>query len=199
VACADWLISQLEHERGLEAGAIELMPIIETAQGLQNVEAIAQRTKRVKRLAFGAGDFVKDLGMEWTAGEAELLYARTRLSVASRAANLAPPIDTAHVQIQDLDGLQAAARRARECGFGGKFCIYPAQVAVVNGVFSPSPQEVAKARRIVEAFDAAEREGKAAIRVDGAFVDYPIVYRARRVLDNHRRAAGLEAGSTQAP
>jgi citrate lyase subunit beta/citryl-CoA lyase len=190
IAIADWLITQLERERGLTPGGIEVLPIIETARGLDNVEAIARRSGRVKRLAFGAGDYVNDLGMEWTAYEQELLFARSRICVASRAAGLAPPIDTVHVNIADMEGLQRSALHVRSLGFGGKFCIYPTQIQVVNDVFTPSEAEVLKARKIVDAFKQAEAEGKAAIRVDGAFVDYPIVFRARRVLENHRLATG---------
>lgn len=188
IATADWALTQLERERGLVEGAIELMPIIETARGLDSVEAIAKRSRRVKRLAFGAGDFVNDLGMEWTPHEQELLFARSRIAVASRAAGLAPPIDTAHVNIADTEGLERATRLVRTLGFGGKFCIYPTQVQVVNDVFTPSDDEVRKAQRIVDAFERAEADGNAAIRVEGAFVDYPIVYRASRVLENHRLA-----------
>lgn len=191
IATADWVLTQLERERGLVEGAIELLPIIETARGLDSVEAIATRSGRVKRLAFGAGDFVNDLGMEWTPHEQELLFARSRIAIASRAAGLAPPIDTAHVNIADTEGLQRSTRHVRTLGFGGKFCIYPTQVQVVNDVFTPSDDEVRKAQRIVDAFERAEADGKAAIRVDGAFVDYPIVFRASRVLENHRLAQQL--------
>ncbi|AME26955.1 HpcH/HpaI aldolase/citrate lyase family protein [Burkholderia sp. PAMC 26561] len=188
VAIADWIISQLERERGLESGAIELMPIIETARGLDTVEAIARCSARVKRLAFGAGDYVNDLGMEWTAAEQELLFARSRLCVASRSAGLAPPIDTAHVDIADIEGLRRSAVHVRTLGFGGKFCIYPDQVTVVNEVFTPSEAEVAKARAIVDAFRQAEAAGISAIRVEGGFVDYPIVSRAQRLIERHSLA-----------
>ena len=188
IMIADWTISQHEREAGIAPGSIELMPIIETARGLHEVEAIARRSTRVKRLAFGAGDYVNDVGLEWTKTEHELSYARSRISAASRIAQLQPPIDTAYVDIADLEGLAITATQARTQGFGGKFCIYPAQVPVVNAVFTPTDAEVDKARRIVAAFEEAEREGNAAIRVDGAFVDYPIVFRAQRVLENYRLA-----------
>ena len=189
IATVDWVLTQLEQARGLVRGAIEVLPIIETARGLAAADAIAARGGRVKRLAFGAGDFVHDLDMEWTPHEQELLFARSRIAVASRAAGLAAPIDTAHVNIADVDWLQRSARQVRTLGFGGKFCIHPTQVALVNGVFTPSDEEVARAQRIVDAFERAEAEGRAAIRVDGSFVDYPIVYRASQVLQR-RRVAG---------
>lgn len=198
IAIADWVLSQLERERGLVQGGIELLPIIETARGLASVEAIAARSGRVKRLAFGAGDFVNDLGLEWTSHEQELLFARSRIAVASRSAGLEPPIDTAHVNIADMEGLQRSTRHVRTLGFGGKFCIYPTQVPLVNDMFSPSDDEVLKAQRIVDAFERAETQGSAAIRVDGAFVDYPIVYRAARVLESHRLSRQL-TGAAASP
>lgn len=197
IATADWALTQLERERGLAEGSIELLPIIETARGLGSVEAIAAHSGRVGRLAFGAGDFVNDLGMEWTPNEQELLFARSRIAVASRAAGLAAPIDTAHVNIADMEGLQRSTLHVRTLGFGGKFCIYPTQVQVVNDAFSPSEEEVGKAQRIVDAFERAEAAGNGAIRVDGAFVDYPIVFRANRVLETHRLAQQL--GQTAVP
>jgi citrate lyase subunit beta/citryl-CoA lyase len=190
VAQADWLLTQVEREHGMAPGGIELIPIVETARGVMNAGEIARRSRRVRRLAFGAGDYVNDLGSEWTAGEEELLLARQTIVNASRAADLAPPIDTAHVDIADMASLERAARRARSYGFGGKFCIYPAQVAVVNGVFTPSDAEVARARHILSAFEEAERQGLAAIRVDGALVDYPIAFRAAQVVRSFETARG---------
>jgi citrate lyase subunit beta/citryl-CoA lyase len=198
IATADWALTQLERQRGLPEGAIALLPIVETARGLDAVEAIASKRGRVARIAFGAGDFVNDMAMEWTPDEGELLFARSRIAIASRAAGLAAPIDTAHVNIADARGLERATRHVRTLGFGGKFCIYPTQVAVVNAVFMPTEEEVARARGIVDAFERAEDRGQAAIRVDGAFVDYPIVFRASQVLEKHRLAtqhAGAPAGS----
>lgn len=196
IAQADWLMSQVEREQGLPDGSVELFPIIETARGVVNVVDIARRSGRVKRLAFGAGDYVNDLDLEWTSGEEELLFARAQIVNASRAAGLAPPIDTVHTNIADMEGLDRAARRVRSYGFGGKFCIYPTQLDVVNAVFTPSEADVAHARRIIAAFAEAERQGLAAIRVDGAFVDYPIVFRANQVVrnfENARQIAGAAA------
>ncbi|GJD48318.1 Citrate lyase subunit beta [Methylobacterium crusticola] len=182
VALADWLVGQLEREHGLAPGAVELLPIVETARGVMNAATIAARSRRVRRLAFGAGDYVNDVGAEWTDGEEALALARLQVAAAARAAGLAPPIDTAHTNIADAGSLERAARRARTYGFGGKFCIHPSQVAAVNRAFTPGEAEVARARRIVAAFGEAERRGLAAIRVDGALVDYPIALRAARMV-----------------
>jgi citrate lyase subunit beta/citryl-CoA lyase len=179
----DWLVGALERERGLPAGSIDIVPIIETGKGIANARAIAAAGTRVKRLAFGAGDYTLDMNMEWTLAESELEHARAEMVVASRAAGLEAPLDTVWVHIKDLDGIERSARRARQLGFQGKMCIYPPQVERVNAAFTPTEAEVAFARRVVAAFDQAERDGSSSIQLDGYFIDYPIVYKARRTLE----------------
>jgi citrate lyase subunit beta/citryl-CoA lyase len=93
------------------------------------------------------------------------------------------------VSLDDKDGFRRSALRARSLGFQGKLCIHPDQVPVVNECFRPAPRELAHARRVIEAFEAAQRDGLAAIQVDGQFVDYPIVYRAQRLV---ARAEAIE-------
>jgi citrate lyase subunit beta/citryl-CoA lyase len=193
LATIDWLLSQLERERGLEEGAIDLIPIIETARGLRDIDAILASGTRVKRVAFGAGDFTLDVNMIWSRGETELSYARARIVTASRAAGIEAPLDTVWVDLQDAEGLEASARTALACGFQGKMCIHPNQIAVVNGVFTPSEEEIAFAERVAAAFAKAETEGVASIQLDGRFIDYPIVYRAQRVLE---RIAAIRARET---
>jgi citrate lyase subunit beta/citryl-CoA lyase len=179
----DWVLQQIERERGLKEGAIDLIPIVETARGLTEIDAILAPGTRVKRVAFGAGDFTLDVNMQWKRDEAELGYARARIVTASRASGLEAPLDTVWVDLQDAEGLEASARVALACGFQGKMCIHPNQVAVVNNVFTPSGDEIAFAERVVAAFTKAEAEGVASIQLDGKFIDYPIVYRAQRVLE----------------
>lgn len=183
IVAFDWLVGALERERGLPPGRIDIIPIIETAKGIANARAIAGAGTRVKRMAFGAGDYTLDLNMEWTRAESELEHARAEMAVASRAAGLEAPIDTVWVHIDDLEGLANSARRARQLGFQGKMCIYPTQVELVNRAFTPTDEEIAFARRVVAAFEKAEREGSSSIQLDGYFIDYPIVYKARRTLD----------------
>ena len=186
----DWMITNLERERGLPIGGIDLMPIIETAAGFSRLDKIlaARSLKdysgpwRVKRISFGAGDFTSDVGMTWTAGEQELGELRIRMIVASRAAGLEPPIDTVWIHLKEADALRESVLRSLRMGFQGRLCIHPDQVSVVNAIFTPSAEDAARAQRIVDAFQQAEAGGLAAIQVDGVFVDYPIVYRAQRVL-----------------
>lgn len=189
VLAFDWLLGALERERGLKQGSIDLIPIVETAKGIANARAVAAAGTRVRRMAFGAGDYTLDVNMEWTLGESELEHARAEMVVASRAAGLEAPLDTVWVHIKDLDGLSNSAKRARQLGFQGKMCIYPPQVERVNAAFTPTAAEIAFARRVVEAFDKAEREGSSSIQLDGYFIDYPIVYKARRTLELARAIA----------
>jgi citrate lyase subunit beta/citryl-CoA lyase len=183
IVAFDWLVGALERERGLPPGGIDIIPIIETAKGIANARAIAAAGTRVKRMAFGAGDYTLDVNMEWTLGESELEHARAEMVVASRAAGLDAPIDTVWVHIKDLEGLANSAKRARQLGFQGKMCIYPPQVERVNAAFTPSETEIDFARRVVAAFAKAERDGSSSIQLDGYFIDYPIVYKAQRTLD----------------
>lgn len=134
-------------------------------------------------MAFGAGDYTLDVNMEWTLGETELEHARTEMVVASRAAGLEAPLDTVWVHIKDLENMEKSTQRAKQLGFQGKMCIYPPQVEIVNRLFTPSDEEIAFARRVVDAFEQAEREGSSSIQLDGYFIDYPIVYKAQKTLD----------------
>lgn len=186
-------IAQLEQARGLPVGGIDLMPIVETASGVENANAIAAACPRVRRLSFGGGDYTLDLDYRWEADEQVLAYARARLSHASRIAGIEPPIDTVVLQIKDDARFIASAERGRAFGFGGKLCIYPAQVALTHAVFTPGDDEVAHARAVVNAFDAAEASGSASIQLDGYFIDYPIVDKAKRILALTERLAARES------
>jgi citrate lyase subunit beta/citryl-CoA lyase len=176
-------VAQLERERGLPTGKIDLIPIIETARGLQRIDAILALETRVRRIAFGAGDFTLDMNMAWSRGEAEIAHARAVIATASRASGIDAPLDTVWVDLTDPQGLEASARTALAYGFQGKMCIHPDQIPVVNNIFTPTATEIAFADRVVEAFTEAEAAGSAAIQLDGKFIDYPIVYRARKVLE----------------
>jgi citrate lyase subunit beta/citryl-CoA lyase len=198
LATADWMLAQLETERGLEAGAIQLIPMVETAAGLSRLSAIAAASRRVRRLTFGAADFALDTGMSLAAAGGPLdgvanegvLWAKLQLVVASRAAGLEAPLDTVYFDFSDADGFLREAAQARRLGFQGKACIHPSQVELANQAFSPTGEEIAQAKRTLEAFDGAIASGSAAIKLDGRMIDYPIAERARRVLELARRVEG---------
>ncbi len=182
IAMVDWLLAQLEAKAGKPAGSIELMPIIETAKGLAAAAQIATASKRLRRLAFGAVDLALDMDVDLSDDAGAMAHARFALSLASRQAGLEGPLDTVFVDINDPDGLRASTLRARRMGFGGKACIHPTQLEIVNAVFTPSEAELARAQEIVTAFDQAEQAGLAAVSVGGMMVDYPVVLKARRTL-----------------
>lgn len=178
----DALVGQVERELGLAQGHLDLIPIIETAKGFLNAQAIASAGTRARRLAFGAGDFTFDLGVNWFGDCPAIMLPRMLLPIISRAAGLDPPFDTVYQNIHDLEGLRRETATGKALGFQGKMCIYPAQVSVVNEVFSPTEAEIAYAHKVIEAFRVAEAQGHASCTVDGKMIDYPLAERAKRVL-----------------
>jgi|TARA_R110002124_G_scaffold226949_1_gene392103 citrate lyase subunit beta/citryl-CoA lyase len=186
VIAVDWILANIERDKGMDVGAIDLVPIIETGKGVANVRAIAAAATRVRRLSFGAGDYTKDMSFRWTLAETEIDHARAEIALASRAEGLEPPIDSVWIHIKDTDGLVRSAEKVRDMGYQGKLCIHPDQIGPVNGVFTPTEEQVAFAEKVVVAFEEAEARGLASIQLDGYFIDYPIVDQARRTLDQWR-------------
>jgi citrate lyase subunit beta/citryl-CoA lyase len=193
VRIADWALTQFERERDLEVGAIEILPLVETARGLDHRHDILGASPRVKRAGFGAGDWCANTGMAWTTANPGLIAARFALAVASRSCEREPPIDTAFTDIRDQAAFTAEAEAARDLGYQGKFCIHPAQVEHANRIFAPSEEELERARAIWNGFVAGEAGGVAALVIDDQFVDYPVAEQARAVLE---RAGEVPARST---
>jgi citrate lyase subunit beta/citryl-CoA lyase len=187
----DWLIWNLERERGIAEGSVDLMPQIETAAGVQRIDRILQARSlrpykgawRVKRVAFGAADYGHELGLSPSPDEPELADARARVVLASRAAGLEGPLDSPWFDFKDHAGFARALERSRRGGFQGRLCVHPDQLAPVNAAYLPSKEELARAERIVAAFRQAETRGEAAVQVDGQMIDYPVAYRAQALLD----------------
>ncbi len=166
---AEW-IDELESEQGIDRESIALVPLLETAQGVLNAQEVAEAVPRIIAVAFGALDFARDMGIRLSAEGTELLYARSRIALVASVARILA-IDTPWIDIADPGGLVREARHARQLGFGGKLVIHPSQIAHVNEVFSPSEDEVAYARKVIEAFRAAEAQGLGAISLDGKMID----------------------------
>ena len=161
-------------------GALDLpvMPIIESAAGLLNALEIA-RGPHVQQLVFGSVDFQLDTGI--IAEGDPLLFARSTMVIVSAAARIAAPLDGVTLEIGNEAQLRSDVLRARDLGFGGKLCIHPNQVALVESGFSPSEEELRWARAVIIASDAAKGR---AIRLDGKMIDLPVVQRARRMLQD---------------
>ncbi len=164
-----------------------VVAIVETARGLRHAYETA-RLPRVAALVLGAIDLGAELGLEARADGQEVLYARSQLVVDSAAAGIRSPFDLVHVDTRDDAGLEAEARLARSLGFRGKACIHPAQVEIVNRVFSPTQDEQERARRVVAAYERALADGRGAVALDGEMIDLPVVERARRVLAETERS-----------
>ena len=195
---AEWLVAQIEREQGLPIGGIDILPILETGRGIAAASTIASAGTRVRRLSFGAGDFTLDMNLAWSRDEIEFLPYRAAVVLASRAAGLEAPVDTVWADLSDKEGFAASAARVRDLGFQGKLCIHPDQVPVVNAAFTPTADAVARAQRVVDAFKVAGASGSASIQLDGQFIDYPIVYRAQRILAAKATIDGRRRGPTAA-
>ena len=180
-ALAGWL-DELEERAGIAQGTVRVYPTIESAAAVLAARELAA-APRVARLAFGATDFLADIGAPGTADGPGTLAARGALVLESRAAGIAAPVDSVHTDLNDVEGLVRGARLAREIGFFGKSIIHPRQIAPVHEVFTPSADDVAAARRVVARAARAAQHGVAASAVDGEFVDPAVVARARRVLE----------------
>jgi citrate lyase subunit beta/citryl-CoA lyase len=180
----DELIAAHEREQGLEPGRIRILALIETAKGLVRCEEIAAAAPpRLFTLIFGLGDFSVDIGVDVTPEGDELLYGRSRVVVAARAAGLPSPLDGPYLDIPNIEGLEEECRRSRRLGFQGRVVIYPAHVEPVQRVYSElTGEEAERCRRVVAAFEEAEAAGSASIQVDGRFIDYPLYERAKQKL-----------------
>jgi citrate lyase subunit beta/citryl-CoA lyase len=188
------LLSQLELAMELEKGKIKLEAQIESAEGLTNVDSIASTTSRLEALHLGPGDFAASVSMPQTSiGVMDdwdemypghrFHYAMQRIVVAARAAGLRV-LDGPVADYGDEEGLRRSCLIARSLGFDGKWCIHPAQIAVVNETFSPTDREVEWARKVVAAYEEANATGSGSVSVDGQMVDAASIKLARNTLGN---------------
>jgi len=160
-------------------GHLHLMAGIETAQGVERARDLFRAPVQVAY--FGAEDYVADMGGVRTSDNHEVLYARSRVAIAARLGGVLA-LDQVVTALDDEERFLADAAQGRALGFGGKLCIHPAQVALAHRAFSPSPEEIDRARRLLAAYEAATTHGEAAIAFEGQMVDEPLARHARAVL-----------------
>jgi citrate lyase subunit beta/citryl-CoA lyase len=179
VAVAD----AIDRIQGGEAGErpLWLMPILESALGVEHAFAIASASKRVAAITLGLEDYAADLGVPRSADGVESIWARSRVVNAARAAGV-QAIDSVYGQIDDLEGLRAWSEGAHRLGFQGMGCIHPRQIEVIHEGFRPSSQAIARARRIVEAYEKAEAEGSSVVALGSKMIDPPVVKQALRLI-----------------
>lgn len=179
----DAALGALEAGAGMEPGSVRILAMIESARGLLAAPGIAAACPRMAGLFFGAEDFTLDLGVfaSEEEGPDEMVYARSAVAVAAASCGLVA-VDRIVPEFQRLEPLAADSKRARRLGFGGKGVIHPRQIACVHQAFTPSEKQVEKARQVIQGFEQAHREGAGTVQVEGRMVDWPIVEKARRLV-----------------
>lgn len=180
----DGALNVLERMHGATA-PMTVIPLIESALGVRLTYDMAIAGERVDCIMFGGGeqgDLVADLGVEWTPEGTGLMQARSQVLLSSRAAGVQFPMEAVFMDFRNLDALRVECELARTLGYVGKVAIHPAQVPVINEVFTPPADVVEYQRKVLAAFEQAEAEGKASIAVDGKMVDYAVARVARTII-----------------
>jgi citrate lyase subunit beta/citryl-CoA lyase len=172
-------IAEIKRQYAM-SGAIWLMPILESALGIENAFAIARADDSVVALTIGLEDYTADLGVVKTLDGAESLYARTRLVNAAKAAGV-QAIDSVFGDVADMDGLRQWGARSRALGFDGMGCIHPAQIQVIHDAYAPSSAEIEKAKRIVVAFEEAQQKNLGVVSLGSKMIDPPVVNRSLKL------------------
>jgi len=180
VADVDRVVEELRVRYGITR-PIWLMPILESALGIENAFAIATVTPNIAALTIGLEDYTADLGVVKTLEGRESRYARARLVNAAKAAGI-QAIDSVFSDVGDLAGLRQWGENSRALGFGGMGCIHPSQIPVIHEAFAPSQVEIDKAQKIVAAFEDAQQRGLAVVSLGSKMIDPPVVERARKLV-----------------
>lgn len=180
VEWASKIIEDAELKNGWQVNSIRVLIGVETAKGILNLKEIAAHP-RLDAIIFGGEDYAASIGATRTKDAVELLYARQAVIVACAAFDL-QPIDIVTIDYKDLDALKVEAEFGARLGFSGKQVIHPSQVQVTQEAFTPSAESIAYARRIVETFEASQKEGKGAYSLDGKMIDMPLLKNAQKVL-----------------
>ncbi len=194
----DGALTVIERGTGAAEGSITLIPLVESALGVRLTYEMAKASSRVSCVMFGGGeqgDLVADLGTEWTPEGTGLMHARSEVLLSARAAGVPYPMEAVFMDFRNLEALRVECEIARTLGYVGKVAIHPAQVPVINDVFTPAPEVVDHHRRVLAAFEQAEAEGKASIALEGRMVDYAVARVARTVIARAEAAARADRGT----
>lgn len=180
-------IETYELSSKLNIGSVRLLVGVETAKGIMNLKEIAEADKRLEAIIFGGEDFAASIGAVRTKAATELLYARQAVVTACAANNL-QAIDIVFIDFKDPAGLRLEAEEGARFGFSGKQIIHPNQVEAAQEAFTPSDEAIEYAKRIVESFEASQKEGKGAYALDGKMIDMPLLKNAQKVLERAKAA-----------
>jgi citrate lyase beta subunit len=183
-------IEVYERSSRMPVGTIRMLVGVETAKGILNLKEIAESDRRLEAIIFGAEDYAASIGATRTKEAIEVLYARSAV-VTACAANDLQAIDMVYIDFRDLEGLRLEAQQGTGLGFSGKQIIHPNQVAPVQEAFTPSPEAIEYAQRVVEAFTTSQKEGRGVFALDGKMIDMPLLKNAQKVLDRAKAAGKL--------
>lgn len=182
----DHEISKFEQKRGLNKGSIKILPLLETALGIENAKEIATASERIIGLSFGIGDFLRDMGLDYkdlSNEQYEVLYPRSKIAVIARSLDLIA-IDAPFLgMIIDREGLMKESLLAKKLGFKGKFAIHPSHIPIINEIFTPSIEEINEAKEIVEIYEKTLKKGIGVASYRGIMIDYMHYKRAKEVLE----------------
>jgi citrate lyase subunit beta/citryl-CoA lyase len=159
-----------------------LMPVIESALGVENAFEIARASGNIVAMAIGLEDFTADIGVPRSSGGTESFYARSRLVVAAKAAGI-QPVDSVFSDVGDMEGLQQNVLKSKALGFEGMGCIHPRQISVINNGFAPDESEIEKSKKIVIAFEEAKKNGLGVVSLGTKMIDKPVVNRALKTIN----------------
>lgn len=182
-------MEELGKKQGINIDDIMIMPLIETALGIENAFEIGVSSERIVGLFLGAEDLTADMGAKRTKEGEEIFYSRSRIVMAAKAAGI-DVIDTPFTDVNDDEGLLVDAKFAKDLGFTGKSLISPRHIDTVNKVFTPSLEDYEYAKRVIYTIEKAEKEGKGVVALDGKMIDAPIVNRANQVIEMWKSIRG---------
>jgi citrate lyase beta subunit len=182
-------VMQSKYHQPIGGQSRKLLCLIETPRGVFASRDIAGSDELVAGLMFGAADLSRELGCVLSEDESEVLFARSQVLLGARAAGVAA-YDSPHFAIDDLEGLRRRCQAARNLGYDGKAVIHPSHIEIVNEVFTPTAQQIAEAKRVVEAMAAAQAEGLGATKLDGKMIDQVHLAAAKKVLEKTQKLGG---------
>lgn len=180
----DKLLETIEYEKGIAPGTFKIIPLIETASAVINVDSICTASKRVIGIAFGCEDFISDLGGIHDHEGQSIYVPRAIIAMAAKANGVAA-IDTVHINVHDLEDLEKNLIIAKNLGFDGMLVLHPKELDLVHKYFTPSEKEVEDAKEMLHLYEIAEKENKGVAVMNGKFIGPPMVIYANKVLNQH--------------
>jgi len=177
----DKLLETIEYEKGIEIGTFKIIPLIETASSVMNVQEICKASKRVVAIAYGSEDFITDLEGVHDAEHISLFTPRTMIAMAARATGIIP-IDTVHVRVKDLEDLEVNLKLSHKLGFEGMLVLNPMELPLVHKYYSPSEEEIAYSEEVLLSDEEARNNGVGVAIINGKFIGPPFVAKAKKIL-----------------